>query len=76
MEHSQMTSLYTHDESSFDNRIFRYVVISPAGRTIRDFRSIRELLEAIRDAIKAHRSLYTDRVTSGGWRGRGRAGWR
>jgi Fungal protein kinase len=46
-------------ESSFDNRIFRCLVISPAGRAIRDFRSIPELLEALRDAIKAHRSLYT-----------------
>ena len=60
VEHSQITSLYIHDESSFDNRIFRRLVISPAGRAIRDFRSISELLKAIRDAIKAHRSLYTD----------------
>ena len=58
VEYSQ-TSLYTHDESSFDNRIFRCLVISPAGRAIRDFQSIPELLEALRDAIKAHRSLYT-----------------
>ena len=58
VEYSQ-TSLYTHDESSFDNRIFRCLVISPAGRAIRDFRSIPELLKALRDAIKAHRSLYT-----------------
>jgi len=57
--YSQTTSLYTHDESSFDNRIFRCLVISPAGRAIRDFRSIPELLEVLRDAIKAHRSLYT-----------------
>ena len=56
---SQTTSLYTHDDSSFDNRIFGCLVISPAGRAIRDFRSIPELLEALRDAIKAHRSLYT-----------------
>ena len=58
VEYSQ-TSLYTYDESSFDNRIFRCLVISPAGRAIRDFRSIPELLKALRDAIKAHRSLYT-----------------
>ena len=56
---SQTTSLYTHDDSSFDNRIFGCLVISPAGRAIRDFRSILELLEALRDAIKAHKSLYT-----------------
>ncbi|KAL9125176.1 MAG: hypothetical protein Q9217_005580 [Psora testacea] len=57
---SETTSLYTHDDSSFDNRIFGCLVISPGGRAIRDFRSILELLEALRDAIKAHRSLYTD----------------
>ena len=57
---SQTTSLYTHDDSSFDNRIFGCLVISPAGRAIQDFRSIPELLEALRDAIKAHRSLYRD----------------
>ncbi|KAL8663744.1 MAG: hypothetical protein Q9168_008038, partial [Polycauliona sp. 1 TL-2023] len=55
---SQTTSLYTHDDSSFDNRIFSCLVISPGGRAIRDFRSIPELLEALRDAVKAHRSLY------------------
>ncbi|KAK3177211.1 hypothetical protein OEA41_008540 [Lepraria neglecta] len=59
MEYSQTTSLYTYNKSSFDNRIFRCLVISPAGRAIRDFGSILELLKALRDAIKAHRSLYT-----------------
>lgn len=34
-------------------------MISPAGRAIRDIRSILELLKALRNAIKAHRSLYT-----------------
>ncbi|KAI4106232.1 MAG: hypothetical protein L6R37_002319 [Teloschistes peruensis] len=55
---SQTTSLYTHNDSSFDNRIFGCLVIAPGGRAIRDFRSILELLEALRDAVKAHRSLY------------------
>ncbi|KAL8847182.1 MAG: hypothetical protein Q9221_007767 [Calogaya cf. arnoldii] len=58
-ENSQTTSLYTHDDSSFDNRIFGCLVISPGGRAIRDFGSIPELLKALRDAIKAHMSLYT-----------------
>ena len=57
---SETISLYIHDDSSFENRIFSCLVISPAGRAIRDFRSIPELLEALRDAIKAHMSLYTD----------------
>ena len=56
---SQTTSLYAHDDTSLDNRIFRCLVISPAGRALGDFESKLELLEALRDAIKAHRSLYT-----------------
>ena len=55
---SQTTSLYTHDNSPFENRIFSYLAISPAGRALRDFRSIPELLKAFRDAIKAYKSLY------------------
>ena len=55
---SQTTSLYTHNDSSFDNRIFGCLMISPAGRAIRDFWSILKLLKALRDAIKAHKSLY------------------
>jgi len=58
VEDTQTTSLYVPNESSFDNRVFRCLVISPAGRGIRDFQSIKELLKALRDAIKAHRSLY------------------
>ena len=57
---SQTTGLDTRDDSSFDNRILRCLIISPAGRALRDFESIPELLEALRDAIKAHRSLYID----------------
>ena len=33
------------------------VSTSPAGRAIRDFKSIVELLAALRNTIKAHRSL-------------------
>ena len=57
---SQTTSLYTHDDGSFENRNFSCSVISPAGRALREFESIPELLEALRCAIKAHKSLYMD----------------
>lgn len=43
----------------YKNRIFSCLVISPAGRTIKEFRSIKELLTALRDAIKAHRYLLS-----------------
>lgn len=55
---SKMTSLYAHDDGSFENRTFSCSVIYPAGRALRDFQSILELLEALRCAIKAHMSLY------------------
>ncbi|GKU11172.1 unnamed protein product [Fusarium langsethiae] len=51
-------SLYTSGEDLWENRIYSCLVISPAGRVISDFRTIDELLTAMRDAIKAHQSLY------------------
>ncbi|EDN06556.1 predicted protein [Histoplasma mississippiense (nom. inval.)] len=47
-------------EELYDNRVLRCLVISPAGRPIYDYKSPLELLTALRDAIKAHRSLYLD----------------
>ncbi|EDN06004.1 predicted protein [Histoplasma mississippiense (nom. inval.)] len=47
-------------EEPYDNRVLRCLMISPAGRPIYDYRSPLELLTALRDAIKAHRSLYLD----------------
>ncbi|KAI1202726.1 serine/threonine-protein kinase Sgk2 [Nemania serpens] len=44
----------------WENRIYSCVVVSPAGRVISEFESIKELLESIRDAIRAHQSLYMD----------------
>ncbi|EGC45352.1 serine/threonine protein kinase Sgk2 [Histoplasma capsulatum var. duboisii H88] len=49
-----------NSEEPYDNRVLRCLVISPAGRPIYDYRSPLELLTALRDAIKAHRSLYLD----------------
>ncbi|KAK0724033.1 serine/threonine-protein kinase Sgk2 [Apiosordaria backusii] len=51
-------SLYTPGDDLWENRIYSCLVISPAGRVISEFVTIKELLEAERDAIKAHRSLY------------------
>ncbi|EDN09515.1 predicted protein [Histoplasma mississippiense (nom. inval.)] len=47
-------------EELYDNRVLRCLVISPAGRPIYKYESHLELLKALRDAIKAHRSLYLD----------------
>ncbi|KAK2591533.1 hypothetical protein QQS21_010783 [Conoideocrella luteorostrata] len=54
-------SLHTYTpnrEDPYENRILSCLVISPAGCVISDFASVRELLEALRDAIRAHRSLF------------------
>jgi hypothetical protein len=48
------------DDGQFENRIFSCLVISPPGRAIHEFTSVEELLEACRDVIKGHRSLYYD----------------
>ncbi|EEQ89759.2 hypothetical protein RJZ56_001748 [Blastomyces dermatitidis] len=61
VEAAQKTSLVASTrEGPFDNRIFRCLAITPAGRAIHQFTSAKELLLALRDAIKAHRSLYLD----------------
>lgn len=52
-------SLCTSFDGLWENRIYSCLVISPVGRVISDFRTIKELLAAMRDAIKAHQSLYT-----------------
>ncbi|KAI1126790.1 FunK1 protein kinase [Nemania abortiva] len=52
---------YTEEtEDYFENRMLTCVVTSPVGRPLHTFRSILELLQVFRDAIKCHRSLYND----------------
>ena len=53
-------SLYARGEEPWENRIYSCLVVSPAGRVISRFRTAKELLESMRDAIRAHRSLYVD----------------
>ncbi|KAL7955674.1 serine/threonine-protein kinase Sgk2 [Trichoderma compactum] len=57
----QGNSLIQQDQDlPYDGRIFRVLAISPAGRCISQFRSVLELLEALCDTIKVHRSLSLD----------------
>ncbi|GAW21703.1 hypothetical protein ANO14919_112270 [Xylariales sp. No.14919] len=51
-------SLYTPGEDPWENRIYSCLVVSPAGRIISNFKTTEDLLESMRDAIKAHQSLY------------------
>ncbi|KAI9710009.1 MAG: hypothetical protein M1828_002338 [Chrysothrix sp. TS-e1954] len=50
-------------EDKFRNRIYTCLAISPAGRPLDDFKNVPEFLRALRDAIKAHRSLFIDGKT-------------
>ncbi|KAK2812984.1 hypothetical protein FQN50_001005 [Emmonsiellopsis sp. PD_5] len=60
VQETQGTSLIiSATDNQYDNRILRCLVIFPAGRPIHKYESISELLKALRDAIKAHRSLYS-----------------
>ncbi|CAK7568459.1 MAG: hypothetical protein SEPTF4163_006450 [Sporothrix epigloea] len=45
-------------ENTWNDRILSCLVVSPAGRVITKSGTVRELLEVMRDAIKAHQSLY------------------
>ncbi len=58
LEDTQAISLYASSDGPFDNRLLSCLVISPAGQALSKFESVSELLTALRDAIKAHRSLY------------------
>ena len=62
-------SLFESDDGKYSNRVFGCLAIAPAGRALSEFTqrpestrsvlsAIRELLTTLRDAIKAHRSLY------------------
>ena len=48
------------NDDPFDNTILRVLAISPAGQSICHFSSPTKLLEALRDAIKVHKSLFID----------------
>ncbi|KJZ69251.1 hypothetical protein HIM_11354 [Hirsutella minnesotensis 3608] len=58
VEEAQGTSLLAPNNGPYDDRVFRCLVISPAGRAIHKYEKISELLGALCGAIKAHRSLY------------------
>ncbi|KAG5951509.1 hypothetical protein E4U57_006869 [Claviceps arundinis] len=44
----------------WEERVFSCHLISPVGQVIKDFKKIKQLLESLRDAIRAHRSLYVE----------------
>lgn len=57
---NSLTAPDVQDDGLFENRIFSCLITSPPGRPLREFTSVHEFLEACRDFVKAHRSLYCD----------------
>ncbi|XMA19891.1 hypothetical protein WAI453_012682 [Rhynchosporium graminicola] len=53
-------SLTDCESETYGNRVHYCLVTSPAGRPLHKYQSVRELLEALRDAIQGHRSLLED----------------
>ena len=61
IDESGANGIVKHTEETnkaFEDRVFTCVVISPAGRPLSTFKTRLELLQVLRDAIKAHRSLF------------------
>ena len=63
VEEAKGVSLMVPEDGSFENQIFCYLVVSPPGWAISEFRSIKGLLEMFHDAIKGHKSPHQDRKT-------------
>jgi hypothetical protein len=60
VEEAETDSLAGMECETYGNRIHCCLVVSPAGRPLHAYRSVKELLEALRDAILGHKSLLED----------------
>jgi serine/threonine protein kinase len=57
IQEARADSLTGCESETYDNRVNYCLVTSPAGRPLYEYQSVRELLEALRDAIRGHKSL-------------------
>lgn len=55
-----ITNFTQETDVSFENRVLTCIVISPVGMPLHTFKTTLELLQVLRDAVIAHRSLYQD----------------
>ncbi|PQE24972.1 serine threonine- kinase Sgk2 protein [Rutstroemia sp. NJR-2017a BVV2] len=60
IQEAEVDSFTDCESETYDNRVNYCLVTSPAGRPLREYHSVRELLEVLRDAIRGHRSLLED----------------
>jgi serine/threonine protein kinase len=57
IQKAEPDSLIDCESETYGNQIRCCLVVSPAGRPLHSYRSVRELLEALCDTIRGHRSL-------------------
>ncbi|PQE09263.1 serine threonine- kinase Sgk2 protein [Rutstroemia sp. NJR-2017a BBW] len=60
IQEAGVDSFTDYESEMYDNRVNYCLVTSPAGRPLREYHSVSELLEVLRDAIRGHRSLLED----------------
>jgi Fungal protein kinase len=60
IQEAEPDSLVGCESETYGNRIHCCLVVSPAGQPLYVYRSVRELLEALRDSIRGHKSLLED----------------
>ena len=61
IQEAEPDSLAGYQSNTYGNRIHCCLVVSPAGRPLHAYRLVGELLEALRDAIRGHKSLFKHR---------------
>jgi len=57
IQEAEPVSLANCESETYGNQIHCCLVVSPAGRPLHAYRLVGELLEALRDAIRGHKSL-------------------
>jgi Fungal protein kinase len=60
IQEAEPDSMAGCESETYGNRIHCCLVTPPAGRPLHSYRSTTELLEALRDAIRGHKSLLED----------------
>jgi hypothetical protein len=60
IQEARADSLTDCESETYGRRVNYCLVTSPAGRPLHEYQSVRELLEALRDNIRGHRSLFQD----------------
>jgi hypothetical protein len=60
IQEAEPDSLVGCESETYGNRIHCCLIVSPAGRPLYAYKSVRELLEVFRDAIAGHKSLFED----------------